>query len=173
MSEEEKVEVSEDLEAKLAEEEAARIAEEEAARVAREKAKAKAKAKKAAEAKARAEAKAKKEAEEKAKAKAEEEARLAAEEEARIEAELKAEANAPCGHVNMHSNDEIKCTLLKGHKGNHHNKDVDGSAWSDGAGKRVDETRVKESASLNEEHDFEDPSGPIASDQREPLGEGE
>ena len=75
-----------------------------------------------------------------------------------------------CGHANLHSSEEIKCTLLKGHKGNHKNKEV---CWSDMAGKRVEEVEVKHSANIEEEHDFEDPSGPIASDRREPLSEGE
>lgn len=91
----------------------------------------------------------------------------------KAKAKTKTAKKAPkpdCGHANLHSSEEIKCTLLKGHKGKHEGA---GSMWSDGAGKRVEETRAKESSTLADEHDFEDPSGPIASDQREPLSEGE
>ena len=80
-------------------------------------------------------------------------------------------AKPKCGHVNLHSSEEIKCTLLKGHKGNHKNKE---DCWSDMAGKRVEDIEVKHSPNIEEEHEFPQPTdGPIASDQREPLGEGE
>ena len=80
-------------------------------------------------------------------------------------------AKPKCGHVNLHTSEEIKCTLLKGHKGKHEGA---GSMWSDMAGKKVKDIEVKHAAYLDEEHEFPQPTdGPIASDQREPLGEGE